>query len=699
MAEQYGIRIPNLTWQLKALPSSCTGATRGTLGVNNRFLTKDGKPWLPVMGEFHYSRYPEQYWEESLRKMHAGGIRIVASYIFWIHHEEEKGKWNFSGQRDLRRFVTLCSQLDLLFFLRIGPWVHGECRHGGFPDWLQYDSAIKNRSDDPKYLDLVRILFGKIYSCLKGLLWKDGGPVIGLQIENEYGHVGGIRGPEGLAHMATLKRLALESGFDVPFYTATGGPESNVVDGEMLPVGGAYADAPWAQHTNQLPASRNFLLSPYRNDPLFDTNDGPPPQSFTYKVNEYPYLSAELGGGIQVTTHRRPIITADDTSAQALCRLASGLNLLGYYMYHGGTNPEGALTTLHESTITGSYTDVPVLTYDFQACIGEYGELHQSYRKLKRLHLFLNNFGDLVAPAVSIFPENRVKDSEDLSTLRICVRHNKEDNSGFLFINNHQRNRKMASHKDVNISVELPGEKIHFPPMDIPEDFYGVFPYNISLGGSLLRSTNAQLMCKLGDAFVFSCHEKPVFNFSGTTAPTIVLTEEEAENAWLFGDKLYVTKGDLIEKEGALCLTTCKTQEKIIRYPDKKEAVVNFSPVPLKGNFRETYRDDAYCGYELGFDSIGAAKESINDVFLIINFTGDRAELYRDGTLVADWFTTGLPWRVGLRRFNYEGQYTLKVYPVVKDTYFECEPPKGHVLNNISLEAQYTAKIGSENFK
>ncbi len=91
------------------------------ISVTNQMLLKDGKAWIPVMGEMHYSRVPCDRWEENLRKMKDGGIDIVASYVFWIHHEEQKGEFDFSGSRDIRRFIKLCHKTGLEFCLRIGP--------------------------------------------------------------------------------------------------------------------------------------------------------------------------------------------------------------------------------------------------------------------------------------------------------------------------------------------------------------------------------------------------------------------------------------------------------------------------------------------------------------------------------------------------------------------------------------------------
>jgi len=668
-----------------SLPFGGSSPNGQTLEINSGYLLKDGNPWFPVMGEFHYSRYPAKYWEESLCKIRAGGIQIVSSYIFWIYHEEEKGVWDFSGQRDLRRFIELCSKQQLLVFLRIGPWAHGECRNGGFPDWLHNDPSIKTRTNDPVYLDLARNFFEKIYEQAKGLLWKDGGPVIGVQIENEYGHVGGLAGAEGLEHMRSLKKTAKAAGFDVPFYTATGWGGAVVADKETLPVQGGYADAPWEKHTNELPANENFLIMPF---------SGKPGEEFTYNIEDYPYLTAELGCGIQITLHRRPVISADDIAAMALCKLASGANMLGYYMYHGGTHPNGKFSTLQETTATGSWSDLPVLTYDFQTCIGEYGEVNQSYRKLKKLHMLLKCFGGFITLSAAFFPEDTVADPEDTVSLRYCARHNEDANAGFLFVNNHQRRRKMKSHQDVKFSVALSDETICFPQVDIPQGFYGIFPYNIKLGKSLLKSTNAQLLCKLKDQYVFYCHEKPIFNWEGEPAIVILLSEEEADNSWLLGDKLFITKGSLSEIDRRIYLSTCETEENVVCYMsiyEKETLTYTFPPVCVNSGYKEIYRDDTFAEYEIKIDNI--PQTDINDMFLIIDFSGDRAELFRNGAMIADWYAIGLPWRVSLRCFDYEENFTIKVYPVTEDIYFECEVNEGFSIKNISLQAQYKVCI------
>ncbi|MFQ9873244.1 MAG: beta-galactosidase, partial [Oscillospiraceae bacterium] len=150
--------------------------------VNNLYAVWDSMPVIPIMGEFHYSRYDARQWETELIKMKSCGISVVASYLMWIHHEEEEGIFDFNGNRNVREFVKLCEKLGLQVFLRPGPWVHGEMRNGGFPDWL-LRKPFSLRENDEGYLFYVRRLFQEYFRQLKGLLYCDGGPIIGIQLE------------------------------------------------------------------------------------------------------------------------------------------------------------------------------------------------------------------------------------------------------------------------------------------------------------------------------------------------------------------------------------------------------------------------------------------------------------------------------------------------------------------------------------
>src|SRR5580698_966785 len=100
------------------------------ISVNSRSLLLNGHPWFPVMGEFQYSRVPENEWRDELLKMKAGGVDVVSTYVFWIHHEEIEGQFDWTGSRNLRHFIQLCQETGLNVFVRCGPWDHGEVRNG-----------------------------------------------------------------------------------------------------------------------------------------------------------------------------------------------------------------------------------------------------------------------------------------------------------------------------------------------------------------------------------------------------------------------------------------------------------------------------------------------------------------------------------------------------------------------------------------
>jgi hypothetical protein len=224
-----------------------------TLDLTNYYLTWNGEPFFVISGEFHYSRYPAAYWEEELLKIKAGGINTVATYIFWIFHEEKQGSFEWAGQKNLRRFIELCARHDLKVLLRIGPFAHGEWRNGGLPDWL-YGQPFEVRSNDLGYLACVERYYAEIGRQVHGLLFKDGGPIIGIQIENEYMHAGApwevvdpvrdvewiTAGRQGADHLKPLKALAHKAGLNVPLYlvTAWGAP---IIEDETLPVYGGYA--------------------------------------------------------------------------------------------------------------------------------------------------------------------------------------------------------------------------------------------------------------------------------------------------------------------------------------------------------------------------------------------------------------------------------------------------------------------------
>ena len=164
-----------------------TNPNGDSIAVNSYYISYKGKAFIPVIGEIHYSRYPARYWDESLKKMKAGGINVIATYVFWNVHERKEGVFDWSGNLNLRRFAELCEKNDVFLIVRMGPFCHGEMRNGGIPDWL-YGRTFEIRSNDEEYLGYVDRLYGEIGKQCDGLLFKDGGPIVGVQLENEFQH-------------------------------------------------------------------------------------------------------------------------------------------------------------------------------------------------------------------------------------------------------------------------------------------------------------------------------------------------------------------------------------------------------------------------------------------------------------------------------------------------------------------------------
>jgi beta-galactosidase len=487
------------------------------LAANSQYLLRDGQPWLPVMGEFHYSRSPAASWAAELAKMKAAGVDIVASYVIWNHHEAEAGRFDWTGNRDLRRFVQLAAQAGLKVLVRLGPWAHGEARYGGLPDWIV--DALPTRRDDPDYLAHVEHLYAQIGAQLRGQLWKDGGPVVGVQLENEYNLTGPGRG-EG--HIRTLKALALKAGLDVPLYTVTGWDGTVYPSGEVTPVFGGYPDEPWGTPTTELPPKETYA---FRFDTRVSGDLGAQTQAHApgtaeTDMDRVPFLGAEYGAGLPAMYRRRTLVSPDDIASMLPVQLGSGVNLLGYYMFHGGRNPVSAAGTgLEESTLSGGYNDTPRISYDFNAPLGPDGQQRPVLQRLRPLHYFLHDFGARLATMTVRKPDVTPDSPADLARPRWSVRS--RGDSGFLFFNNHVRQYPMPAQRAVRFSLQLPGRTLTLPsrPVDIADGAYFVWPFGLDLDGVALDYATAQPIARLdagrdGIVYLFSASDGIPAEFS-----------------------------------------------------------------------------------------------------------------------------------------------------------------------------------------
>ena len=690
------------TWRATAQEQYPFGAT---VTWDRHSLIIDGRRVCPVMGEIHYSRLPADEWRQAVRKMKDGGVTIIATYVFWNHIEEQQGIFRWDGQRDLRRFLEICKEEQMPVVLRIGPFCHGEVRNGGIPDWslsptlpkgkeggVEDVKPIKTRSTDPRFLALAEKLYRQIFTQVQGLQWKDGGPLMACQFDNEYRGSGD--------YLMALKRIALSIGFDLPFYTRTGWPELSkpVPFGEMLPLYGDYADGFWERTLGETDGNyyKAFNFKAFRSSTAIATDQinysatetSLSPLTPHSSPQEYPYFTCELGGGMATAYHRRPYVYPEDAYSMALVKLGSGSNLLGYYMYHGGTNPEG-LTYLNENqrTIATNYNDMPVKNYDFQAPLGEFGQTYPQYFMLRPLHLFMNDFGELLAPMEASFPTPQDLPKGDDTQLRWAVRSltppaDSESGSAFIFINNYERLQQLSAKRGVQL--EACGVKL--PKLDVPAGTVCIFPVNISgityATAQLIAQRDGKIYLQQipGIPTTIAVDGRVLRNLKpqGTNKPVYgnlyLLTSAQAEHLFLSEDDTF-----------HFSLPT-------LHFSKLREAA---APRPITIGVNKV----AEAPTDADFDRAAIYTITLPDdlslftphsSLLQIDYRGDVARLYADGKLIDDNFYYGRPFQYALWRLPKDcRKLELRILPLQKDMpiYFprEADTTPGEQLKKVSI--------------
>ena len=639
------------------------------INVTSRYFTRNGKPWIGVMGEFHFSRYSRENWHRELAKMKAGGITIVSTYLFWIYHEEIEGKMDFGGDNDIRAFIEECKDVGLDVVIRIGPWAHGECRNGGFPDWL-LKKDYKLRDNNEEYLAVVKKWYQSIYNEVKGLFYKDGGNIIAVQIENEF--------VDNAEHLAKLKEIAVECGFIAPIYTVTGWNSASgakIPVDEVVPVFGGYCEAPWENHMNRLSPSPHYFFNRMRNDSAIGTDLIAKTQSDGWQLpyERYPFATCELGGGIEVTHHRRPIIKPMDIYAVSLVKLGDGNNLVGYYMYHGGTNKIGELSTFNETKATGYPNDYPILSYDFQAPLSEYGEVREQYGLLNMLHMFVNDFGEEFAPMIAVDSANSVA-ADDTNSLRYGMRTNGK--SGFVFVNHYQRLTELADIENAVISAG----NVEFTPIDVKGEVSFFMPFNMKMGDSVLEYATAQPLCKCGDTYFFAeiPNIKAEYKFSKGSANIVTVPFENAKYMRKLNGTVYIGGGcNLYEENGQIhsvedgeyiCQKWNGSEFETLKIGQSaKQSNVEITGVE-NAPFEPKYKEELCIG---GERELTWKKINVDGGygFAEIDYVGDVAQIYADGELVADDYYYGKTWRVPCKLLY--GKECYMVISEMKDDFYK----------------------------
>ncbi|MEC5143735.1 beta-galactosidase family protein [Chitinophaga sp. 212800010-3] len=309
----------------------------------------DGKPFQIISGEMHPARIPHEYWRHRIQMAKAMGCNTIAAYVFWNYHEQEKGTFDFhTGNHNIAEFIKIAQEEGMWVLLRPGPYVCAEWEFGGLPPYLLQTPDIKVRCMDPRYMQAVTAYVQHLAAEVKPLLVTNGGPVVMVQIENEYGSYGNDK-----EYLNELKALWVKNGINVPFYTADGATaymlEAGGVDGAAIGLDSGGSEADFAAAKKQNPDVPSFSSETY-------------PGWLTHWGEKW----------------QRPGIDGISKEVKFLMDTKRSFNL---YVIHGGTN--FGYTAGANSGGKGYEPDVT--SYDYDAPINEQGRVTPKYEALRKL--------------------------------------------------------------------------------------------------------------------------------------------------------------------------------------------------------------------------------------------------------------------------------------------------------------------------
>ncbi|KAL9272727.1 Beta-galactosidase 8-like protein [Drosera capensis] len=318
--------------------------TMTSFGANvtydHRALVIDGNRRLLISGSIHYPRSTPEMWPDLIQKSKDGGLNVIETYVFWDLHEPVQGQYDFSGGKDLVKFIKLVGDAGLYAHLRIGPYVCAEWNYGGFPLWLHFVPGIVFRTDNQPFKDAMQKFTVVIVDLIKknNLYASQGGPIILSQIENEYGDIESQYGSGAKPYINWAANMALSLDTGVPWVMCQ------------------QADAP---------------------DPIINTCNGFYCDQFTPNSNKKPKLWTEnWSGWFSTFGNPIPYRPVEDLAFAVVRFFQRGGTLQNYYMYHGGTN--------FGRTAGGPFIST---SYDYDAPIDEYGIIDQpKWGHLKDVH-------------------------------------------------------------------------------------------------------------------------------------------------------------------------------------------------------------------------------------------------------------------------------------------------------------------------
>ena len=338
---------------------NCFAQPKHTFEIKGGNFLYDGKPVQIHSGEMHFARVPKAYWKQRLQMMKAMGLNTVATYVFWNYQETSPGVWDFkTDSRNIAEFIKTAQDVGLMVILRPGPYACAEWEFGGYPWWLQKEKSLVIRSYNQPFLDSCKTYINHLAAQVKDLQITHGGPIIMVQVENEFGSYVAQRKDipleEHKKYITAIKQELLDAGFDVPLFTS---------DGSSLFNGGNIAGALPAANGEDNIENLKKVVNQYHN-------------------GEGPYMVAEFyPGWLDHWAEPFQKVSTESVVEQTEKYLKAGVSF-NFYMVHGGTN--FAFTS--GANYDKKHDIQPDITsYDYDAPISEAGWTTPKYMALRKL--------------------------------------------------------------------------------------------------------------------------------------------------------------------------------------------------------------------------------------------------------------------------------------------------------------------------
>ncbi|MFZ0632723.1 MAG: beta-galactosidase family protein [Acidobacteriaceae bacterium] len=329
--------------------SSSAPAQGHSFRVDHGQFLLDGKPFRIISGSIHYARVPRAYWRDRLRMAKAMGLNAVTTYVFWNVHEPRPGVYDFSGNLDVAEFIREAQQEGLYVILRPGPYACAEWEFGGYPSWLLKDPKMVVRSRNPEFLAAARAWLLRLGRELAPLQIGNGGPILAVQVENEYGSYG-----DDHVYMQDIRQMLVDAGFTkAQLYTADGAEELT---------GGSLPDLPAAINFGPGEAQKSFaILKQLRPDG--------------------PFFNSEYWDGWFDHWGAPHAHTSTDQQASDLDWILRQGYSISIYMFHGGTS----FGWMNGANSNGKNYEPDVTSYDYDAALDETGHPTPKYYRFRTI--------------------------------------------------------------------------------------------------------------------------------------------------------------------------------------------------------------------------------------------------------------------------------------------------------------------------